>query len=140
MNQSTRGWGQSRGTHSSRRGRAKSVRQSRLPGVLLASLVLALLGATVMWSAVSTAQGASGRSTDPDPDPTQTQTRPIAARDSLEWTECLMPLRLDPAHAHHDNYQVACDAAAAFMHAQISEESLKAKYTLSAEKTSLFVQ
>jgi tetratricopeptide (TPR) repeat protein len=60
--------------------------------------------------------------------PTQTQTRPIAARDSLEWTECLMPLRLDPAHAHHDNYQVACDAAAAFMHAQISEESLKATH------------
>ena len=61
MNQSTRGWGQSRGTHGSRKGRAKSVRQSRLPGVLLASLVLALLGATVMWSAASTAEVASGR-------------------------------------------------------------------------------
>ena len=78
MNQSTRGWGQSRGKaggrkdHSihrmrrMRRIRANRDLRSRLPGVLLASLGLAVLGATVMWSAVSTAEGTSGLSTEPE--------------------------------------------------------------------------
>ena len=80
MNQSTRGWGQSRGKEGGRRDhsihrirrmrrlrriRANRDLRSRLPGVLLASLGLAVLGATVMWSAVSTAEGASDLSTEP---------------------------------------------------------------------------
>ena len=84
MNQSTRGWGQSRGKEGGRRDhsihrirrmrrlrriRANRDLRSRLPGVLLASLGLAVLGATVMWSAVSTAEGASDLSTEPVTEP-----------------------------------------------------------------------
>jgi len=65
MNQSTRGWGQARGTQSNRRKRAKHVPKSRLPGVLVASLGLAVLGATVMWSIVSADEGTSGLSRAP---------------------------------------------------------------------------
>jgi hypothetical protein len=70
MNQSTRGWGQSRVNSGSRRSRVtrhprsrwRIRSQSRLPGMMLASLGLAILGTMLMWSAVSTAHGANGPS------------------------------------------------------------------------------
>jgi hypothetical protein len=70
MNQITRGWGQSRVNSGSRRSRLtrhprsrwRIRSQSRLPGMMLASLGLGILGTMLMWSAVSTAHGASGPS------------------------------------------------------------------------------
>lgn len=45
--------------------------------------------------------------------PTQLQTRPLAAGQSLEWTECLAPIAIDVPAAHNRDYAVACSAASA---------------------------
>ena len=65
MNQITRGRGQARRKFNRRKGRLRQVAPSRMPGVLMASLGLAALGATVMWLVVPTAEGASGSSKTP---------------------------------------------------------------------------
>ena len=70
MNQSTRGWGQSRVNSGSRRSRVirhprsrwRIRSQNRLSGIMLASLGLAILGTLLLWSAASTAHGANGPS------------------------------------------------------------------------------
>ena len=43
--------------------------------------------------------------------PTQLQTRPLAAGASIEWTECISPLAMDPRAAHQPDYSAACAAA-----------------------------
>jgi hypothetical protein len=43
--------------------------------------------------------------------PTQLQTRPLRAGASIEWTECLSPLAIDPQAAHALDYSAACAAA-----------------------------
>jgi len=40
--------------------------------------------------------------------PTQLQTRPLKAGASIEWTECLCPLSIDPKAAHDPDYAAAC--------------------------------
>ncbi|MEE3365315.1 MAG: hypothetical protein VX304_06685 [Planctomycetota bacterium] len=65
MNQITRGRGQARRKFNRRKSRLRQVAPSRMPGVLVASLGLAALGATVMWLVVPTAEGASGSSKTP---------------------------------------------------------------------------
>jgi tetratricopeptide (TPR) repeat protein len=44
--------------------------------------------------------------------PTQFQTRPLKAKSTLEWTECLCYFELDAATAHHPDYKLACREAA----------------------------
>jgi Tfp pilus assembly protein PilF len=43
--------------------------------------------------------------------PTQLQTCPLAAGQSIEWTECISPLAMDSKAAHDPDYSAACAAA-----------------------------
>ena len=78
MNHNTLGWGQSRGTlgrrtsPSRRSGRGLT---NRLPRVLLASLGLAMLGVTAMWSEAATAREARGLTRQP----TRTPSTPLVS-------------------------------------------------------------
>ena len=57
--------------------------------------------------------------------PTQLQTRPLAAGASIEWTECISPLAMNPKAAHDPNYAAACEAAGKVVEERTPAATLK---------------
>ncbi len=53
--------------------------------------------------------------------PTQLQTKPLAAGERFTWTECILPLSLEPEAAHGE-YEAALTATEAYLDAQLPAE------------------
>ncbi len=56
--------------------------------------------------------------------PTQNQEFILEANQSIEWTECIAPLSINPNQGHDPDYQAACRALETWVTTQVPEERL----------------